>query len=109
MRSARRYVSWSPAVTTSGGSARTRSWRAEGPFVMCGVAGVFHYSDLIGTPSHDALFRMTRRLSHRGPDDEQIHVDGAIGLGHRRLSIIDLTSSGRQPMRTVDDAFALSY
>ncbi len=44
---------------------------------------------------------MTRSLAHRGPDDERVHVSGSIGLGHRRLSIIDL-AAGQQPMGSAD-------
>ena len=56
-----------------------------------------------GTPvREDVLRRMVSRLSHRGPDDNGTHLhhrpDVSIGLGHRRLSIIDLSDSGRQPM-----------
>lgn len=41
---------------------------------------------------------MTRAMSHRGPDDEGVFVDGPVGLGHRRLAVIDTTRAGRQPM-----------
>src|SRR5438270_10256480 len=76
---------------------------------MCGVAGIFHYADRTRSVERAELLRMTRRIVHRGPDDEGIHVDGGLGLGHRRLSIVDLTESGRQPMQTSDANFAISY
>jgi len=60
---------------------------------MCGICGRFG----IEPADRDELTKMTRRLAHRGPDDEGMYVDGGIGLGHRRLSIIDL-DSGQQPM-----------
>lgn len=43
--------------------------------------------------------RMTRTLRHRGPDDEGFYVEGGVGLGHRRLAILDLTPTGHQPMK----------
>ena len=69
---------------------------------MCGIAGIFHYADALQPIDRDALVRMTRALVHRGPDDEGIHVEGSIGLGHRRLSIVDLSPTGHQPMPTDD-------
>src|SRR6266478_1391473 len=68
---------------------------------MCGFAGIL---DLSGAPAPERsviLKRMTRTLVHRGPDDEGYFVDEFVGLGHRRLSIIDL-EGGRQPMGNED-------
>ena len=63
---------------------------------MCGIAGIV---DLRGRPVARAqLAAMTRAIAHRGPDGEGHYVDGAIGLGHRRLAIIDLSAAGSQPM-----------
>jgi asparagine synthase (glutamine-hydrolysing) len=63
---------------------------------MCGIAGVFNYRS--GEPADGTLLRaMTRSLAHRGPDDEGFRLDGAVGLGMRRLSIIDL-EGGAQPL-----------
>ena len=64
---------------------------------MCGIAG------FIGEGDRGDLERMTRQLTHRGPDAEGYYVDGAKGvhLGHRRLSIIDL-AGGAQPMMEAD-------
>jgi asparagine synthase (glutamine-hydrolysing) len=76
---------------------------------MCGVAGIFHYADEGRSVDRIELLRMTRRLRHRGPDDEGIHLDGSLGLGHRRLSIVDLTPAGAQPMATADSNFCISY
>src|SRR4051812_34483467 len=62
---------------------------------MCGIAGIV---DLRGRPAdRPALGRMCDRLRHRGPDADGFHFDGPVALGHRRLSIIDL-SGGKQPM-----------
>ncbi|MBA2353981.1 MAG: asparagine synthase (glutamine-hydrolyzing) [Acidobacteria bacterium] len=51
----------------------------------------------------DSLHRMRDAMLHRGPDDADIHLDGPVGLGHRRLSIVDLSPAGRQPMSNEDD------
>jgi len=71
---------------------------------MCGITGVFAYA--AGSLRLDAatLDRMTDSLAHRGPDDRGTHLDPALGLGlgHRRLSIIDLSPAGHQPMATAD-------
>ena len=64
---------------------------------MCGICGVV---ELEAGRQADAaaVERMMRVLRHRGPDDRGLHVKGSLGLGHQRLSIIDLTPSGHQPM-----------
>jgi asparagine synthase (glutamine-hydrolysing) len=67
---------------------------------MCGIAGIA-YSDRDRAVSPSLLKAMTDSISHRGPDDEGFHFDGGVGLGHRRLSIIDL-STGRQPIPNED-------
>lgn len=63
---------------------------------MCGLAGIL---DLNGRREIDGdlLKRMTRRITHRGPDGEGFHLEPGVGLGHRRLSIIDI-AGGQQPM-----------
>ena len=63
---------------------------------MCGIAGVFEYRSG-GEVSPELLRAMLGEIRHRGPDDEGVHVDGPVGIGSRRLSIIDL-QSGHQPM-----------
>jgi len=74
---------------------------------MCGVAGILN---LGGAPvSSQALERMTDMIAHRGPDGSGHWVEEPVGLGHRRLSIIDLSSAGRQPMQTSDGRYVLSY
>jgi asparagine synthase (glutamine-hydrolysing) len=55
---------------------------------MCGIAGRLNYRS--GAPIDPELMRdMCDLIAHRGPDDSGVYVDGAAGLGHRRLSIID--------------------
>lgn len=67
---------------------------------MCGICGILH-DDPKGKVDRDALVAMNRTMIHRGPDDEGYHVEGNVGLGMRRLSIIDLLT-GHQPMATED-------
>ena len=63
---------------------------------MCGICGKINFD---GTPVGESLLReMASTLSHRGPDDEGFYCGGGTGLGHRRLSIIDLSPLGHQPM-----------
>ncbi|MBY0404241.1 MAG: asparagine synthase (glutamine-hydrolyzing) [Cyanobacteria bacterium] len=74
---------------------------------MCGIAGIFN---LNGEPiSPVILRRMTDAIAHRGPDGEGFYTDSFMGFGHRRLSIIDLSAAGHQPMVTQDGQYAISY
>jgi asparagine synthase (glutamine-hydrolysing) len=74
---------------------------------MCGIAGIFH---LDGRPVSSTLIkRMTDSLSHRGPDGEGIYLDQYIGLGHRRLAVVDLTDAGLQPISSSDNRYTLTY
>jgi asparagine synthase (glutamine-hydrolysing) len=70
---------------------------------MCGITGFF---DLTGKSSESTLVKMTRTLAHRGPDGEGIFFRQEnkfqVGLGHRRLAIIDLSDSGKQPRSDQD-------
>lgn len=52
---------------------------------------------------------MTDAIAHRGPDGEGCWTEGSVGLGHRRLAIIDLSPSGHQPMRSGDGRYSLTY
>ena len=69
---------------------------------MCGIAGVAGFSN------PDLVREMTARLRHRGPDAEGFHFDEEASLGHRRLSIIDLTG-GTQPMANRDGTVVVSF
>ena len=79
---------------------------------MCGIAG---FIDRAMSMSADDLraraLAMCHQLAHRGPDDEQVWVDAETGiaLGHRRLAVIDLSVSGRQPMISADGRYVLIY
>lgn len=74
---------------------------------MCGIAGLIHLDG--HHASAEALRRMTDAIAHRGPDGQGHWVDGPVGLGHRRLSIIDLSDAGAQPMISPDRNFILVY
>jgi asparagine synthase (glutamine-hydrolysing) len=74
---------------------------------MCGVTGMV---DLAAEPVSAVVLRaMTDAIAHRGPDGEGQFCDGPVGLGHRRLAIIDPTPAGHQPMLTADGRYVLSY
>jgi asparagine synthase (glutamine-hydrolysing) len=74
---------------------------------MCGIAGVF-FRDRGRAAATEDLGRMTAVLRHRGPDAEGVYVDGPVGLGHRRLSIIDLAGGG-QPMHSGDGTSTIVF
>src|SRR5262245_43963775 len=63
---------------------------------MCGIAGAVDLSGGRRFP-HERILAMTRAIGHRGPDDEQIHIEPGVALGVRRLAIIDV-AGGRQPI-----------
>lgn len=73
---------------------------------MCGITGIISDND----PDIDRaiLKRMTAVLHSRGPDDEGVYLDAHVGLGHRRLAIIDL-ESGKQPMSTPDGRYTIVF
>jgi asparagine synthase (glutamine-hydrolysing) len=74
---------------------------------VCGFAGV---CNLRGEPVADSLLRrMTDVIAHRGPDGEGHYTDGPVGLGHRRLAIIDLSEAGHQPMANETGDVILVY
>src|SRR5262245_57382821 len=74
---------------------------------MCGITGILYTQPALAVDP-EQLRRMTSVLSHRGPDDDGFYVNGAIGLGHRRLSIIDVGGS-RQPILNQDKTRAIVF
>jgi len=77
---------------------------------MCGIAGYLTFNPSLGNRELVSISaKMTNALEHRGPDDEGIWTDEATGvaLGHRRLSIIDLSPSGHQPMLSSDMRYVI--
>ncbi len=73
---------------------------------MCGIAGIINQNN--SPVDEDQLKIMTRSVAHRGPDGEGFYVDGKLGFGHRRLSIIDLSKAGHQPMYFGDE-FVITF
>ena len=74
---------------------------------MCGIAGQINLNNK--PVSSDILKGMTDAIAHRGPDGEGHWIEENIGLGHRRLAIIDTSSAGDQPMISADHRFVLTY
>ena len=74
---------------------------------MCGIAGYFALTPR-PLPGREVLERMVDAVRHRGPDDAGVYLDGRCGLGHRRLSIIDL-AGGRQPLATADRTLWVTF
>lgn len=74
---------------------------------MCGIAGATR--NLLGTNHPNTLNRMNDVMLHRGPDMGEVYYDDGIGLCHRRLSIIDLSEDGRQPMHSSDKRYTIVF
>ena len=74
---------------------------------MCGIAGIVGRAG-IDEPS---VARLIRPIAHRGPDDQGIWIDpeAGVGLGHRRLAIVDLSPAGHEPMISADGRFVLTF
>src|SRR5438034_3133803 len=75
---------------------------------MCGIAGKLEMR-LSALVEPETVNRMTLALRHRGPDDHGIWVDGHVGLGSRRLAIIDLSARARQPMTNEDGSLRIVF
>ncbi len=74
---------------------------------MCGITGVIHRDGR--SASADSINKMTHVIKHRGPDAQDTYCYRNVALGHVRLSIIDLSEMGSQPMRSDDDLYVLIY
>jgi asparagine synthase (glutamine-hydrolysing) len=74
---------------------------------MCGIAGIVHLSNKKVDSSE--ITTMLAKIKHRGPDDEGVFVRENVGLGHVRLSIIDLSSAGHQPMYSNDERYLILF
>lgn len=75
---------------------------------MCGITGIYNFSQLI---SKEKLESMTSSIKHRGPDGGKVWIseEGYIGLGHRRLAIIDLSQEAYQPMHYDDNRYTIVF
>ncbi len=78
---------------------------------MCGITGFIRFGKDSKYSSKDVIDLMTNELSHRGPDSQGIWVseDNKVALGHRRLSIIELTEKGAQPMKSISGRFTIVF
>jgi asparagine synthase (glutamine-hydrolysing) len=74
---------------------------------MCGIAGQFNF-ERREPVDRETIVRMARSIAHRGPDDEGYFISGPLGLGFRRLSIIDL-AGGHQPMSNAEETVWLIF
>ncbi len=78
-------------------------------FRMCGVAGIFRIDGALTDADASDLRAMTAAIAHRGPDDSGHWMSNGVGLGHRRLAILDRSEHAAQPMLTDDRSGALAY
>jgi asparagine synthase (glutamine-hydrolysing) len=78
---------------------------------VCGIAGFLDGRSATANDLAERVRAMSDAVAHRGPDDSDVWTDPAAGiaLGHRRLSIIDLSPLGRQPMHSADGRYVISY
>lgn len=76
---------------------------------MCGIVGIFSYGDQNKQWHIEDLESMIHSLSHRGPDDRGRYSEPGIFMGHTRLSIIDTSSSGHQPMFSSDGRYVICF
>src|SRR5919109_2224011 len=96
-----------PSERTRRGCHESRSPPLSFERPMCGIAGYFALTPRPLAP-REVLARMVEAVRHRGPDDGGIYYDGRAALGHRRLSIIDL-SGGKQPLATADGKLWVTF
>jgi asparagine synthase (glutamine-hydrolysing) len=75
---------------------------------MCGIAGVYNFNELDNVNENN-LIKMRDVLHHRGPDFGSHFIDKNVGLAHRRLSIIDLSELGNQPMISEDERYVIVF
>jgi len=74
---------------------------------MCGICGVYHYRE--GDADAALVERQHQVQKHRGPDDWDVWSEGPVAFGHRRLSIVDLSPAGHQPMPNEDGSLWVTY
>jgi asparagine synthase (glutamine-hydrolysing) len=75
---------------------------------MCGICGKLYFNTTQNA-DRNLISAMASVLQHRGPDDHGIYVDGPVGLGHQRLSIIDISPAGHQPMSNEDGSIWIVF
>lgn len=75
---------------------------------MCGIAGIIHF-DKNRMVDECSIMSMSNIMLHRGPDGSGHYIESFIGLAHRRLSILDLSDNGKQPFKSHDGRFIITY
>lgn len=75
---------------------------------MCGINGIFHLQSQKKVDER-LLTKMRDSLEHRGPDDKGLYIENNVGLGHRRLSILDVSAAGHQPFQSEDGRYVMTY
>src|SRR5690606_21506112 len=75
---------------------------------MCGITGILSFN-LVGKFNKVNITAATMALERRGPDFQDIYIDDHVGLGHRRLSIIDTTEAGHQPMWDASNRYCIVF
>src|SRR5579862_7843478 len=74
---------------------------------MCGIVGILRFDGRSVRP--EEIEAMNRSIRHRGPDDQGALVEGGVGIGMRRLAIVDLSASGHQPLFNEDQSLAVVF
>lgn len=74
---------------------------------MCGINGIFNFYEK--GINEEIIKKMNNTLGHRGPDDQGVFIEGNIGLGNTRLSVLDLSSAGHQPMSNKSENLYITY
>src|SRR6266702_2644583 len=99
-----------PAGAALVGTVHAPSQRGAIPRVFSRMCGLVVMLGLAGRkPDPAILTRMAQRLAHRGPDDSGLYLDDHVGFGFRRLSILDLSPTGHQPMASEDGEFVIVF
>ena len=78
---------------------------------MCGITGIFLHNSIQNSQLAETVSAMASSLEHRGPDDSGVWLDSKkqVAFGHRRLSIVDISSSGHQPMASASKRYVMTY
>ena len=74
---------------------------------MCGISGILNFNSK--PVNYKDLYKMGSSIKHRGPDDFGIYKSNNIGFSHNRLSILDLSTKGKQPMQSLNGRWVISY
>ena len=100
-------ASFAPTTPDTKANDNCQSYACPLALLMCGICGIAHAAR--DRPvDREALQRMCDMLAHRGPDGAGAHVEAGVGLGHRRLSIIDV-AGGAQPLSNEDGTVWVSF